>query len=300
MRALLARLFGGAAPAPITPPVPVVAVGSLTTGGTGKTPLVIAVAQRLIGMGAPVHVVTRGDGAALRIDERRHRAGEVGDAPLLFAAFAPTWAAADPLAAIRAAKEAGAGIVVLDGGLPLGSVKPALGLVVEDAVRGFGNGRARPFGPLKLPLARGLAQADMLLTVGPAQAQTRFAAQYAGALPHVGARLVPLPTGMEWEGMRVHAFAGIGVPERFFATLHDLGAEVVARHALTDHQELTPALMLRMEREAWARGAQMVTTEKDAVRLPPELRAKVLVLPVRLELDDWAPLDAKLRALTET
>ncbi|MBV7380224.1 tetraacyldisaccharide 4'-kinase [Maritimibacter dapengensis] len=278
-------------------PLPVVAVGSLSTGGTGKTPTVIALAQRLAGQGREVHVVTRGDGAAVRINEREHRAEEVGDEPLLIAAFSPTWTALDALEGINAAKAAGAEVVVLDGGVPDGTVSATLNILVEDAVRGFGNGRVRPFGPLKTSLQQGLTHADLLISIGPKQAQERFAASVETGIAQSFGRLVPLQTGMTWSGMRVYAFAGIGVPERFFATLHDAGAEIVARHALTDHQELTAALMTRMEREAWALGAQMVTTEKDAVRLPTDMRRKVLVLPVRMELDDWAPVDAQLLSL---
>lgn len=297
LRAVVARIAGRMAGPTIKPPLPVVAVGSLSVGGTGKTPTVIALAQRLSEQGRAVHVVTHGDGPPLHIDERRHGAGEVGDEPLLIAAFVPTWSAADPFAGMQAAKAAGAEVVVLDGGVPGGAVATPLRVLVEDAVKGFGNGRAAPLGPLKLPLRRGLAQADLLVTIGPKGAQTRFAEGFTGAIPHVTGRLVPLETGMDWRGMRVYAFAGIGVPERFFATLHDLGAKMLRKHALTDHQDMTPALMTRMEREAWALQAQMVTTEKDAVRLPREMRAKVLVLPVRMELDDWATVDAQFLKL---
>lgn len=299
----LLRLIGPLAPGrkqravPLkAPAVPVIAVGSLSVGGTGKTPAVIAIAQRLVMKRRRVHVVTRGSGVPMLVDERQHSPAEVGDEPLLIAAFAPTWTARDPQAAIEAAAAAGADLVVLDGGVPDPVDGASARIVVEDAVRGFGNGFAWPLGPLKRRLAAGLARADLVIAIGPLASQAAFRAAWGPAVPCpvVGGHLAPLATGMEWDGLDVVAFAGIGAPERFFATLRGLGANILRAQALSDHQELTPTLMARLENEARARHAQLVTTEKDAVRLPRAFRSKVVSLPVRLELDDWAPLDALL------
>lgn len=277
------------------PPVPVIAVGSLSLGGTGKTPTVIAIAQRLAMKGRTVHVVTNGPGVPFQVSERGHLAEDVGDEPLLIAAFAPTWVAEDAAEGVRAAAAAGAEIVVLDGGFPDSTVRARASVVVEDASRGFGNGLGWPLGPLKRPLKRGLADADLLVTIGPQAAQAAFNTSWPGLpCPQVAGNLAPLPTGMDWEGLDVVAFAGISAPERFFATLHGLGARLHRAQALGDHQALTPRLMARLEAEARALGAQLVTTEKDAVRLPEALRTQVVSLPVRLDLADWRPLDALL------
>jgi tetraacyldisaccharide 4'-kinase len=99
---------------------------------------------------------------------------------------------------------------------------------------------------------------------------------------------------MEWDGLRVLAFAGIGMPEKFFATQERLGTEIVKSEALDDHQPLSDALMTRLLGEADRLGAQLVTTEKDAVRLPASFRSEVLTVPVRLEVEDWSGFDALL------
>lgn len=268
-------------------PAPVLAVGSLTRRGSGKTPAAIAFCQRLTETRGAVHMVMHGTGAPRQVDPRQDTAETVGDEPLLAAAFAPTWIAQDPQAGIDAARAGGADLVILEEEGPA-TVTPALRVLVEDAVRGFGNRRKWLFGDLHTPMAKGFRTAQMLVTIGPRPAQAGFRDT---PLPRSEAVLEPLRTGMTWRGARVLAFAGIGNPDRFFGTLRALGAEVVRQQPLADHQEMTPTLLARLEHEALGLGAQLVTTEKDAVRLPADFRPKVLVVPVRLELADWAQFD---------
>jgi tetraacyldisaccharide 4'-kinase len=285
------------------PTVPVICIGNLVAGGAGKTPTTIALAQRLAARGHAVHIVSRGHGGRLggpvRVNEKLHRAEDVGDEPLLLSAFAPVWVARNRAEGVRAAEADGARVILLDDGFQNPSVRPSLALVVVDAARGFGNGRCIPAGPLREPVATGLKRADLVLSIGEDAAQARFEALWGPVIPvpRLRGRLSPVAMGMDWSGERVLAFAGIADPARFFATLRSLGAAVLRGEALADHAVLSETLLRRLEAEAAASGAQLVTTEKDAARLPPGWRARVLTLVVRLEVEDWGALDLELAKL---
>lgn len=278
--------------------VPVICIGNINAGGTGKTPTAIALAQRLTEMGHHPHIVSRGYGGALvgpiQVNTSHHSADDVGDEPLMLSEFAPTWVSKDRGLGVAQAEIAGASVILLDDGFQNPSVFKDLQIVVVDAVKGFGNGHVIPAGPLREPAKAGLARADVLLTIGPKAARKGFAPDLPDTCVRIDGQLTPLPTGMPWAGLPVLAFAGIGHPEKFFATVKSLGANVVRGEGLDDHQPYTDAILARLEHEARTQNLQLVTTEKDAVRLPDHFRPKVLVLPVRLEVMDWGPLDAKL------
>ncbi len=286
-------------PPAYAPPVKVICVGNLMVGGTGKTPVVQALVMRLQVLGLKPHIVSRGHGGKLvgpvQVDRKRHRARDVGDEPLLHADIAPTWVARDRAAAARAAVEAGAGIIVMDDGLQNPALRQDLRLIVIDGAVGFGNGQVMPAGPLREPVAVGLARADAVVLLG--EDKTGLAAGLR--LPVLHGQVEPQDSMRFALAYRpVMAFAGIGRPVKFYRTLAALGAKLVRTVDFDDHHPYTTLQFERLVREAKSLGAMLVTTTKDGARLSPSQRQRVVELRVVVTWRDPSALDALLARLT--
>ena len=278
-------------------PVPVACCGNVTLGGAGKTTLALDLGRRLAAPGRAPHFITRGYGGrargTLRVDPARHDAAWVGDEALLLAEVAPTWVGVDRAASARAAVYAGATVLVMDDGLQNPDLAQDLALLVIDGATGFGNGRVVPAGPLREPVAAGAARCRAAVLIGDDRADAR--ARLPPHLPVLQAHL--LPDAGNLAGRRVVAFAGIARPSKFYATLAQAGAEIVAEIDFPDHHRYTDRDLQQVLRRAAALAAQAWTTPKDAVRLPPAIRAQVGVAGVRLAWADEAALDALLETL---
>ena len=272
--------------------VPVVCIGNAVLGGAGKTPVALAVAARLAAAGHSPHFLSRGYGGRLRgpvrVDPAVHGAGDVGDEPLLLARAAPTWVSRDRPAGAAAAAGAGASIVVMDDGFQNGSLAKDASILVADGAVGYGNGRVFPAGPLREPAAAAHARADALVVVGNPECRL------PNGLPRLEARLMPAPGSERLAGEAVFGFAGIGRPDKFAETLRELGARLVGFRAFPDHHAYRPEEIAALLEQAAALGARCVTTEKDAVRLPSDIRAAMETVAVAIEWRDPGGLDRLL------
>ena len=283
---------------PVDPGVPVVCVGNLTVGGSGKTPLVLALVARLSAAGRRPHILSRGYGGRLRgplrVDPHVHTAADVGDEALMMAARAPVWIARDRAAGAAAAAQAGADPIIMDDGHQNPSVRKTLSLVVVDGETRddewpFGDGAVFPAGPMREPLDVGLARADAVSLLLPADV-----AEADGALlallktkPVLIARLTP--TSPPPPGPQV-GFAGIAKPWKVERALKAAGCDLVDFAPLADHAAISETTLRFLADRAAALGAGLITTEKDWVRLSPAWRARVTVWPVEAVFEDETAL----------
>ncbi|HMR30233.1 MAG TPA: tetraacyldisaccharide 4'-kinase [Geminicoccaceae bacterium] len=276
--------------------VPVVGVGGVTVGGSGKTPVARAVAGLLREAGCCPHVVLRGYGGRLggpvRVDAARHDAAMVGDEALLHAADGPAWVARRRAAGARAALAAGADCIVLDDALQHPGLAPALTLLVVDGRDGIGNGRTLPAGPLRESWHDALAKVDAVVLLGEDEAGM---ARRCGGTPVLRASIEPRGDVRGLEGSRLLAFAGIAGPGRFRRSLERLGAEVVRLVAFADHHAFRERELARLDAAARRQGLALVTTAKDAMRLPQHWRARVRVLEIAVVWHDPLSIRRLLR-----
>jgi tetraacyldisaccharide 4'-kinase len=313
----LAALYGHAAAAryhravPYRSRLPVVCVGNFTAGGAGKTPLVIELSRRLKAAGHEPVALTRGYRGRLAgpywVNARSDTARDVGDEPLLLARAAPTLVARDRSAGARAI-ESGPNpctVIVMDDGLQNPSLAKDLSIAVIDGARGIGNGLAIPAGPLRAPLDFQLEITDaILVNGGEAEAPVADWLRHRFVGSVLRASVTPAVDSGWLKGARVVAWAGIVAPQRFFAMLRSLGAEVSEAVALRDHQWVEDADARRLLELAEQHRATLVTTAKDMARLsgatgpPGELAAASRVLEIALSLPE--PDADRLMSLIDT
>jgi tetraacyldisaccharide 4'-kinase len=284
----LAARLNYARGAPWRADVPVVCIGNLVMGGAGKTPVAAGVGAELVARGFAPHFLSRGHGGNLAgpilVQPGTHSAADVGDEPLILSPIAPTWVSRDRPAGAKAAQAAGADVIVMDDGFQNPSLAKDVSLLVFDAGYGLGNGRVFPSGPLREPARTGVARADAAILIG--EDRVGIENELRGRLPLFRARYVPVPGAERIADKDVVAFAGIGRPEKFFATLAEMGCRVHAARSFADHHMYRDHEIMEMVDLAFAHGATLVTTTKDAVRLTPEMRSLVEVLEVTLEWED--------------
>ncbi len=279
-------------------PAPVIVVGNITVGGTGKTPLVAWLAARLREAGFRPGLIARGHGGTARSWPQQVRRDSdprvVGDEPVLLARLTGCPMAVGPdrvEAARQLLDHSDCDILLSDDGLQHYRLGRDLEIAVLDGVRRLGNGFCLPAGPLREPPSR-LREVDFVVTQGlPGRGEYGFKLRPAALVSLAGpARREPLE---DWRGRRVHAVAGIGHPQRFFELLRRAGLEVV-EHPFPDHHPFTAE-----DRSVIADGDPVIMTAKDAVKWSRLADEGDWYLDTEITVDErlWPLIEKRLRAL---
>ncbi|MBU6475112.1 MAG: tetraacyldisaccharide 4'-kinase [Alphaproteobacteria bacterium] len=280
---------------PVPMEKPVICVGNLVAGGAGKTPVAVALADMLKEKGFNPHLLSRGYGGKeagpLQVAPSRDTAYDVGDEALLLVEHAPTWVAVKRALGAQMAMESGADIVVMDDGFQNAVIYKDFSLVVIDGKVGFGNRAVFPAGPLREPLLFGLARADAFVIIGTdATGAAEFIKRHSPA-PVLFAALEPDADNPDVRGKDIFAFAGIGRPAKFRETLEAAGANIAGWQSFPDHYPYDDDDLQDFLSQAALKGAPVITTAKDHVRVPASIRGKVAKFGVHLA---WQDKDAVL------
>ena len=287
--------------------VPVICIGNITMGGTGKTPSVIYLVGVLRNLGYTPHILTRGYGGNLdgivQVDPETHTPSQVGDEPLLLARHAPVWRGRDRVAAAHQAIAAGATIIIMDDGLQNPSLHKDISLAIFDGISQVGNGQVFPAGPLRQSLKSGLSLIDgaFLLNFDTNEFQVELAKlcveKKIGDMPHFPGKVQTEARPIKEQ--KYLAFAGIGVPEKFFKTLQEQKYAVTRAIPYPDHHIYTQEDLQYLATIAKKENLRLITTEKDAIKLTPSFLEQVDIVKIKLsfihekEIIEW--FEEKLR-----
>ena len=285
---------------PLQLPVPVISIGNITLGGTGKTPVVICLARALQQRGYAVAVLLRGYGTKRRepvLVTPSASYAEVGDEALEYAhqlEQVQIWVGSNRRLGARRAIDQGATLLLLDDGLQHWPLARDLDVTLLDAQHGLGNGQVFPAGPLREPASH-LGRADLLVVTGTGaggETQLPWPSQKPRCSVHFR---LDVPHGLQ--GRPLVAFCGIGLPQKFFQALSGRGLRVIAQESFPDHHPYAEAELEHLVAVAQAQGAVLVTTSKDANRLPLQYRSKVVPIPLSIDPVALDPLVEQMLGL---
>ncbi|MEL7128622.1 MAG: tetraacyldisaccharide 4'-kinase [Pseudomonadota bacterium] len=275
-------------------PVPVICVGNVTSGGSGKTPIAAAIRAQLTSWGIRAATLSRGHGGRLTGPIQvapSHTHIDVGDEPAMLSRTGESWIARNRGDGGEEMVRAGVEAIVMDDGHQNPQLEKTVSLLVIDAAAPFGNGHVLPKGPLREPVQAALERTDLVVVSGDGPVPAIVQRSGIRTIRSQLRRMTELPSGP------IIAFAGIGRPEKFFASIEDGGGALVDAMSFPDHHRYRPRDIQNLRNLAEDHGATLVTTRKDHVRLPGPLAEGILPIDVQAEFEPTTAIDDLLRGL---
>ncbi|HEU5048130.1 MAG TPA: tetraacyldisaccharide 4'-kinase [Rickettsiales bacterium] len=266
----------------------VICVGNLVAGGAGKTPVALAIGRIFKELGKNAHYLSRGykgtHSGVTRVDPAKHSALEVGDEPLLLAEVLPTWVAKDRASGAAAAVAAGAEIIIMDDGFQNPSLHKDVSLLVIDGHYGLGNERVIPAGPLRENIEQAMGRVSAVIMIG--EDKHNVLKYVLPGTPVLHAKVQPTAAANTLKDKAVVAFCGLAAPRKFYRTLQEIGCSIRKYVAYPDHYVFKSEDLRFLREKAAEQEATLVTTQKDYVRLPAEMRTEVATVPIEVVFGD--------------
>lgn len=263
--------------------LPVICIGNLTAGGTGKTPVSIAIADILKQKGKNPFFISRGYGGKVKniiIHSYNNCAKEVGDEPLLLSKIAPVAVNPDRAEAAKLAVKSGADILIMDDGFQNPGLYKDISFLVFNGKLGIGNGAVIPAGPLRETFTSGIKRASALIIIGNDETDIAkktdlpvFFADITAEQPNI-------------KNKNIFAFAGIGYPEKFYNSLKKVGLNVVNTQDFPDHHFYTEKELNKIIETAQKQNLEIFTTSKDFVKIPTNMQKHFNVLNIQINWRD--------------
>ena len=255
--------------------MPVICVGNISVGGTGKTPVCLALMKLFQEHEQKPWFLNHGYRAiqqSVLVDRKTHSALDVGDEALLLSEIAPTIVDSARARGAQLAEKWGAPLLIMDDGFQNPSLVKTFSFIVVDGTKGFGNERVLPAGPLREPILKGLKRADALILVGQDNwGVQNYLKQNKVDLPVLTGKFIPEKSDLDkLKGKNVYAFAGLGNPQKFFDMLSSEGVQIVQKQFFPDHYFYTRFDIEDLKKKA--KGAVLATTSKDWVKIPSEIQ----------------------------
>jgi len=268
--------------------VPIICVGNIIVGGAGKTPVAIAIAKILLKSGLNVHFLTRGYKGRLAgpiaVDPKIHNFEDVGDEALLLSKISKTWVSHNRYLGAKAASKADAQVIIMDDGLQNSSVFKSLSFLVIDGSYGFGNKKLIPAGPLREKVEHAIKRADAAIIIG--EDKKNIADKIGSKIRVIRGKIIVNRKYHSLKNKTCLAFCGIGIPEKFFSTLKNIGVTIKKKYIFPDHHKYSDKTIDGILKTAKTLKAVPVTTEKDFMRLPKKFLMKVKTVPIEIEWEE--------------
>ncbi len=265
--------------------LPIICIGNITIGGSGKTQAAIKLAEFYKSHGFNPVFLSRGYGAkvtkAIKVNSLEHSYKDVGDEPLLLSQFAEAWVCPNRMEGAKAIETDGsADIIIMDDGMQNMSLNKDFNLLIIDGIFGLGNQKVIPSGPLREPLGDNLKRIDAAMIIG----EDKYDIQNQLSMDFLQAHIKPQKNQLD-KSQKYWAFCGLGRPSKFYETLKNEGFNVTSYTDFPDHHPYSEKEITDLIEVANLNNSQLITTEKDKMRIPPHLREKIDYLPVSLEVD---------------